>query len=147
MTDVSPPPVSALPRTWWSRYKWFVILPLGVMAGLAALAALVALILSFAFGIMRSTDAYQQGLSRAEANPAVASGLGTPITPGWLMSGNIDLNNDAGTADISIPVTGPRGSGTIHVVGTKTAGVWTYTVMDIALTGSHQVIDLSKPGQ
>ena len=143
---VGPPPLPPMTvGSWWSRHKLWVIVPLAILAGIAALVVFAALIMAFVFGMIRSTDAYQQGLTRARADTTVVGAIGAPIEPGWVVAGNIDLTNDSGTADISIPVAGPRGTGTIHVIGTKTAGVWTYSELDVTVEPSHRVIDLRKP--
>jgi Cytochrome oxidase complex assembly protein 1 len=144
MTDVPPALAAATPGGWWSRHKLWVLVPLAILVSLAAFVGFIALIVWAVIGFMRGSDAYQQGLSRARANPAVLSSLGTPVEPGWLVLGNVELHDNSGNSDISFPVTGPSGSATIHVVGTESSGVWTYSKVDITLDGSHQVIDLSK---
>lgn len=148
LRSVAPPPLASAPRptgSWRSRNYLWVIVPLAILAGIIAMAGFVAGIIAFVFGLMRSSDAYQQGLARAQKSPAAIDALGTPVTPGWFVSGNIEFKDDSGTADIDFPVSGPRGAGDVHVVGTKAAGVWTYSKMDLTLQPSHRVIDLAKP--
>ena len=79
------------------------------------------------FYLIKTTEPYQYGLEQAQQHPEVIQILGEPITDGWWISGNIETNNSSGTADISIPLGGPRGNGTLFVIGDKEAGKWTYS--------------------
>ena len=57
--------------------------------------------------------------------------LGTPITAGFFVSGNINVYGSSGNADLGIPVKGPLGSGTVYVVARKSAGRWSYQTMEL----------------
>ena len=60
----------------------------------------------------------------AAGHPAVVEVTGEPIEAGWLVSGNIQINGQTGRADLSIPISGPRGGGQLQVEATKNAGEW-----------------------
>jgi hypothetical protein len=81
-------------------------------------------------GAIKATEPYKDSLEKAQANSQVQSALGTPIESAYFVTGNINLNNDAGDANLQYSVSGPRGTGTITVEGAKTAGIWTYTTME-----------------
>ena len=55
----------------------------------------------------------------------------------------LNLKNDDGEADISFPVSGPKGAGQVHVQGTKTNGVWRYDEISITLENEGKTIDLT----
>jgi hypothetical protein len=78
---------------------------------------------------MRSSQPYKDGLARATADPRVIEALGSPVEPGLFVSGNIQTNNQSGSADINIPLKGSKQKGSLHVVGTREGGRWTYTRM------------------
>jgi len=59
-------------------------------------------------------------------------------------SGSISLENDTGTVDFSIPVSGPDGKGTVKVKGTKEAGNWTYEVWELRVDGRPEPIPLGQ---
>ncbi|HKP03647.1 MAG TPA: cytochrome c oxidase assembly factor Coa1 family protein [Chthoniobacterales bacterium] len=161
--DSTPPPPSPPPQpftpapqpspqpapSWWNRnWKWFV--PTGCCLGsiLAILLAIVVFgagifgIISGVGKILKSSEPYQTALARAKSNEKVVTALGTPIEEGFPM-GSVNTNNDSGDADLSIPVTGPKGKGTIYVVGTRSGGTWTYSKMSVKITGTDEEIDLS----
>jgi hypothetical protein len=134
---------------WWSRnWKWFV--PTGCCLG--SLMGIVLAIAIFGMGIvglisgvgkiLKSSEPYQTAVARAKANEKVVAALGTPIDDSFPM-GKVNTNNDTGDADLSIPLSGPKGKATVYVVGTRSGGVWTYSKMSVTITGSGEEVDLS----
>ncbi len=91
---------------------------------------------------IRNSDAYQVGMAQARANPQVVAALGEPIESGFWIQGNINVENQSGDVDVSIPISGPRGSGTLYVVGTRSAGRWQYSTMAVEIPGSAGRIDV-----
>jgi hypothetical protein len=55
------------------------------------------------------------------------------------MSGQINVQNTTGDADINIPVSGPKGKGTIHAVAKKEGGSWRYSVLDVQVDGGPNI--------
>jgi len=107
--------------------------------------AFVLVIAGFVFGMLRNSDPAKMAIQRAEANPVVASRLGTPLKMGLLVSGNVNVNGASGHADMSIPVTGPRGRGTIYLIADKTLGRWEFSALEIALNDEAQRVNLLQP--
>lgn len=111
-----------------------------IIAAFIAIGVIVALIV---FKMMWSSDAVEQAVERAANAPEVQAALGTPIETGWVLSGNISLNNGAGTASVQIPISGPKGSATIVADATKEPGqAWTYRVLKVNIASPPQTIDL-----
>ncbi len=126
------------PPNWWSRnWKWFV--PTLVVTGMALIAAFILAIMSFLFGMMKSSEPYQTGLSRARADAAVVAALGEPITPGYFVQGNIDGSAASGEANLAIPLKGSRGAATLYVEANKRAGEWQYETLVVALDGGQRI--------
>jgi hypothetical protein len=134
----------ATPRpNWWKRnWKWFV--PLGCFTMVLVLLIFVGSILVIVFSAMKSTDVYKDALARAKTDPAVIEALGSPIKDGFLMSGNTNVNGAAGESNLSIPISGPKGKGTIYVSAQKSLGKWMYSGLVVELAQTHQRIDLLK---
>jgi len=91
------------------------------------------------------SDFYTQALARARANPQVAEKIGQPLKAGWLASGNINSSGPSGDANISIPLSGPQGKGTLYVVAKKSAGVWELETLQVEIAGEAERIDLLQP--
>jgi hypothetical protein len=68
--------------------------------------------------------------------------LGSPIKEGFLVSGNTNVNGASGEANLSIPVSGPKGKGTIYVAAAKSLGRWNYSGLIVEIAKTHQRIDL-----
>ena len=126
---------------WWAR-NWQWAVPGGCLATLAFFAAFVATIASLVFGIMRSSDAYKEAVAKAEASPAVQAALGQPIKEGLFTTGSINVNDSCGEAHLAIPVSGPKGRGTLFAEAEKSAGRWNYSALAVEIKGSGQRIDL-----
>jgi hypothetical protein len=129
-------PVAAR-KGWFSRnWRWlvptfliiFVVLPL--------------LLIGSIFAAMKNSDAAKESLLRAQKNALVVEKLGTPIEEGWMVSGSINTSTTSGDADLAVPISGPKGQGKIYVTAHKSAGAWGYQVMEVAIEGSNQRINL-----
>lgn len=128
---------------WWSRnWKWFV--PAGCLTLILLFGLFITLIISVAMGAMKSSDAYKQAVARARANPTVVEKLGTPIAEGYFVSGNVNVQNDSGNAELQIPISGPKGKAVIHAVAVKSAGQWEYSRLTVAIEGQPE-LDLLGP--
>ena len=93
---------------------------------------------------LKSNDPYKDSIAAVQANSAAIEAIGDPIEPGFMPSGNINVVDDSGEVDFLISVSGPKGSGTITVIGTKAAGVWSYQTWHLKVAGQEEVIPLSK---
>lgn len=130
------------PAGWWSRnWKWF--LPTGCcLTPLVLGGAFFAFVVVVVFGAMKQSDVYKTAVGRAKADARVTSALGTPISEGWFLSGKTNVNGGSGDADLSIPISGPKGKGTIYAVATKSAGQWTYSKLAVKIDSTGETIDL-----
>jgi hypothetical protein len=134
-------------QTWWSRnWKWVV--PVGCLAPVLVCGGAIALIIVVVFGAIKSSEPYTEALAKARANQEVKALIGEPIEPGYFVNGSIEVSGPSGKADFSIPISGPKKSATLHVVGTKAAGKWEYSTLEVAPEGSDKRIDLrSQPAK
>jgi hypothetical protein len=99
-----------------------------------------------AMGSMKNADVYKQAMAKASANPEVTQKIGTPLKAGWFVSGSINMSGDSGKADFTIPITGPKGKGTIYLDATKFAGQWEFQRLVVGVEGEAGRINL-LPGQ
>jgi hypothetical protein len=131
-------------RSWWRRNaRWLV--PLIVLAAALLFAGLCVLcveFVSFVMGMMKSCDAYKEGLARAKAHPAVQAALGTPIKDGFFVTGNVSTGGTSGKADLAVPISGPKGKATLCVVASKSAGQWSFSTLAVEVKGSSENISL-----
>lgn len=136
---MEPPPEHPARRSWWSRnWKWVV--PLGVVAPILACGGFIGILVTVIFSVMKGSVAYTESVAAVRADPAVVAALGTPIEEG-LPRGNIEVNGATGYADLAIPISGPRGDGTIYVSAEKRRGQWHFTTLQVQ-TDDQQWFDL-----
>jgi len=135
------PILLAQKANWWKRnWKWFV--PLGCFTVVLLFLVSVGSILLIVFSALKSTDVYKDALARAKADPAVIGALGSPLQDGFLVSGNTNVNGASGESNLSIPISGPKGKGTIYVSAKKSLGQWNYSGLVVEISQTHQRIDL-----
>jgi Cytochrome oxidase complex assembly protein 1 len=124
-------------RSWLGRnWKWLLA------AVFVCGAVFVVGIFTLVMGAMRGSDVAREATARAQANTLVGQRLGTPISEGWMVSGSINVSPGAGDADLSVPISGPKGKGTVYVKAQKAGGEWTYSLMLATIEGSSERIDL-----
>jgi hypothetical protein len=124
-------------RSWLGR-NWKKLLAAMFLCGAIFVVGIFTLIM----GAMRSSDVAKEAIARAQSSQLVAQRLGAPISAGWLVSGSINVSPGAGDADLSLPISGPKGKGTVYVRAQKTAGEWAYMMMVATTEGSNDRIDL-----
>ncbi|MEP0263125.1 cytochrome c oxidase assembly factor 1 family protein [Dokdonia sp.] len=133
-------------RSWWKRnWKWVV--PTGGCLTLILL--LVFFVGAAIFGatkMMSGSEPYQEGLTKAQSNEQVIELLGEPIENNGIMQGSINFSNNSGDADIRVPIKGPKGEGTVYIVGEKHNGVWTYSELEVRIDQNSEVINLLNEG-
>ena len=119
---------------WFSRnWKW--LLPVGCLVPMVCCGV-------FGFGtyfavtkVIQSSGAYAGALEKVNQNPDVAATLGTPVMPGFGMSGEVKENNQSGSADFTVPINGSKGKGSMHVVARRTGGEWNFERIDVEAGG------------
>jgi len=128
-------------RSWWSQnWKW-------ITAGCALLAFLplailgiIALVLSG----MRNSDVCRLAMAYVRQDEVVLQKLGSPIEQGWLMSGTMQTSGGSGTADLSLPISGPKGKGKLYLTAEKRAGEWKFSTLVLRIEGETEAIDLLR---
>lgn len=93
---------------------------------------------------MKSLGAYTIAVHRAEADARVTAVTGTPLKEGLLVMGSFNVNGASGRAELAIPMSGPRGKGTIYLVAAQSAGEWRFSTLVFQVDPSGERIDLQK---
>jgi hypothetical protein len=95
-----------------------------VLGAFSTFALFIISVFALVEGMMRATGAYSMAMTQAEDSPCVVQALGSPLTVEWMISGNTNENGDDGSANLSIPVHGPKGKGTLDLDARKLNGAW-----------------------
>jgi hypothetical protein len=132
------------PRGWFRRHLACII-PAGCLLALLIVAGLILGALLLGVREFRKMAPYKDALAAARANAEVIDALGRPIEVGTFGSYNMKVTGSTGSLDMSIPISGPKGRGTLYVVATKSAGQWTIERLEVEIEGRRGRIDLLRP--
>lgn len=126
---------------WWNRnWKWFV--PVGGLGAIILLALFCALIAYIAFGFVKSSGVNKEAIAKAKMDSGLMHALGSPIKEGIFVTGNMKISGASGQADLTIPISGPKGKATLYVLATKSADKWKFSTLEVAISGSGERINL-----
>lgn len=123
-------------------WKWGLI---GCGCLTAAVAAFVVVLVVFVFGVIKKSDVYKEALSRVQSDPRVVAALGSPVEPGFMVTGSVHADTEhGGNAEINFPVHGPKGQAKVRAVATRENDVWKYETLRVTPDGGSP-IDLATP--
>ncbi|UXM94093.1 cytochrome c oxidase assembly factor 1 family protein [Bartonella sp. HY329] len=130
------------PISWWARNKgWFF--PLLIILGcIGAFILVICTIIYFVVGAVKKSEPYLLGLEIAKKNAEIVALMGEPIEEGFFVGGNTPAPNEQGMIDMSIPLTGPKGSGVVLIVGQKLGDDWKYSRILFRSNETTAVVDL-----
>lgn len=141
----SPMAVPSPPKKNWLAAHWKSALAVGCLGLIALIVTFIGGILFLVESSIKNTPAYTEALARAQANPVVAEKIGQPLHAGWFVSGSINISGSSGNADFSVPISGPKGKGTLYVVAKKSAGRWQFETLQAEIEGNSERINLLVP--
>jgi len=113
---------------------------LTVIAGIATFGLFVGFLLVTIESELRRSQIYETTLNKAGQSPCVAAKEGIPFAPGWFVTGSLTESRVEGSADLEIPIHGPKGNGTLVVSGKKQDGTW--SIADLTLQQNGRDIGL-----
>jgi Cytochrome oxidase complex assembly protein 1 len=128
-------------KGWWGR-NWIWVVPVGCVTPILLCGGGIVSIALFVFGTLKTSDVYQQALSRATASEEVKKRLGEPVTAGFWVAGAIQISDAAGNADLVIPISGPKGSAVLQAAATKANGKWDFSKLELLAEGATGPINL-----
>ena len=128
-------------KSWLEQNPYWKI-PFGCLTLIFLIALFVVVLMTVITTSLRNSDVYKQALAQAASNSQVRLQIGEPLKPAWLLSGQLNVSGSTGNANLSIPISGPRGKGTIRAIANKTGRVWRFTYLQISVDGHPASIDL-----
>jgi hypothetical protein len=143
MEPAAPPPPMPQPNWFGRNWKWVV--PVGCLLPVLFVGGCALMVFFFATSMMKQSEAYKIALARVQANSAVVEAIGSPISQTGIVSGNSNVNGAAGEANLSIPLSGPKGKATLYVEAKKSADRWFFQTMVMKIEKTGERIDLNKP--
>lgn len=137
---------SSCKPNWWDRnWRWFV--PAVCVLLMLVVCSFIGLVFYGVSSAMKSTDAYQLAVQRARSDPEVTAAIGDPIIEGFFTTGSINTSGSSGSADMAIPISGPKGEAVIYLSATKSVGRWKFDDLIVDIDTSGDRIDLLQDHQ
>jgi hypothetical protein len=127
-------------KSWVERHALWKI-PLGLLTLLLLMLIFGIVVFTVVTTSFRHSDVYQKAMRTATSDPQVREQLGEPIKAAWAVSGELNLSGSTGHANLSIPISGPRGSGVIRAVADK-SGIWKFSCLEVEMKGRAGKIEL-----
>ena len=112
-------------------------LPAIVVVAILGVLLCVGLVFFMIMNMMKSNGAHELAMEIVRNNPTVEEALGKPVVEDMFVSGSVSENGASGSAELSIPLSGSRASGTLEVQAVKQNGQWKIVSMYLD-TGSRR---------
>jgi len=129
-------------KNWFTR-NWLWVIPVGGCLTIICLFVFgVGAIFFGVTNVLKNSTPYEYAVELASNNSDVIQFLGEPIETHGIMSGNISIQNNSGEVDISIPIKGSKGKGTVIVIGEKIDGEWFYEELYVLIKETNEKINL-----
>ncbi len=128
-------------KSWLEQHPHWKI-PLGCLTLILLIGVFATILITIITTSFRSSEVYKQAMARATENLQVRERIGEPINAVWLVSGQLNVSGSTGNANLSIPISGPKGKGVIRAVAKKSGSVWRFTYLQVKVEGQPGNIDL-----
>lgn len=123
--------------SWWKRnWKWVV--PVGGCFTIIIIAVIA--IGSIFYGVanaIEDSQPYEYALEKINADEDLINALGSPIEKDGMVQGSWNYTNGKKSANMVVPISGPKGSGTLFVEATGEDDDWTYDVIRVEIGDSE----------
>lgn len=86
-----------------------------VVGGLLVLVGTGVVFMVVLFNSLKSTETYQHAAQVATQDPRAIAASGAPVKTRWYFTANISTSGPTGKAELAIPVSASRQSGTVYV--------------------------------
>ncbi|QPC92485.1 cytochrome c oxidase assembly factor Coa1 family protein [Mesorhizobium sp. INR15] len=114
----------------------------GLLVWVVALGGLAVTIGSIPY-ILKGSDAYHMTMDAVRADDRVKAAIGDDLAANFWIGGSINVNaNGTGAAQLSIPVHGAKGKGTVYSTAIRTAGTWSQRLLVVRVDGVEAPIVL-----
>jgi hypothetical protein len=124
--------------SWWSRnWKW--VLGGGCLGILLSCGCLSAIIFGVTYSALKGTGVYVDAVAAATQSHEVQEALGAPVDAGFMMQGSVNVDDEGGRANFSVPLQGSKKEGSLRVEAYKQGGDWHFTTLTVEVPGQDSI--------
>jgi len=128
-------------KSWFSR-NWGWVLGGGclsvIIIGVLAIGGLIYTVSDAVTG----SEPYTHALAKTIENERVIEFLGAPIETNGMGNTSYNYSNGTTTAELTIPIKGPKDEGNIIVDAEKINDEWAYKILYVKIDGETETINL-----
>ncbi len=127
--------------SWWKRnWKWVVPVG-GCLTVIILFIVFVGSLIWGAASLIGDSQPAEYAMELINKDEDMIRLLGTPIEKDGMVQGNVNWSNGDKSANLTIPVSGPEGKGTLIVNARGKGEEWIYDRIEV-LIGDEEAIDL-----
>ena len=128
-------------KSWFSR-NWGWVLGGGCLSLIVVGVLVIGGIVYKVSDTLKESEPYTYALIRTIDNEKVVEFLGTPIETNGMGSTSYKYANGSTSAELVIPIKGPKDEGSIIVDAEKINDEWAYNLLYVKIDGETETINL-----
>nr|WP_321247545.1 cytochrome c oxidase assembly factor Coa1 family protein [uncultured Psychroserpens sp.] len=128
-------------KSWFSR-NWGWVLGGGCLSLIVVGVLVIGGIVYKVSDTLKESEPYTYALIRTIDNERVVEFLGTPIETNGMGSTSYKYANGSTSAELVIPIKGPKDEGSIIVDAEKINDEWAYNLLYVKIDGETETINL-----
>ncbi|MEO0525848.1 MAG: cytochrome c oxidase assembly factor Coa1 family protein [Bacteroidota bacterium] len=127
--------------SWWKRnWKW-VVPAGGCLSLILVLVFFIGYLVYGVSNIFSGSEPYEYAFEKINNDEQIVGLLGAPIEKDGMVKGSINWNNGEKKADMEIPITGPKGTGTLYINASGNGDGWIYHEIKVTIK-DNEAFDL-----
>ncbi|WP_369998649.1 cytochrome c oxidase assembly factor Coa1 family protein [Winogradskyella sp.] len=128
-------------KSWFAR-NWGWVLGGGCLTIIIIVVISIGGLVYKVVDSVKESEPYTHALVEAMENDRVIYFLGEPIETNGMGNTNFSYKNGTSTANLTIPIKGPKDEGSIIVNAEKINDEWAYRELYVKIDGETETIDL-----
>lgn len=129
-----------LPEQGWWKRNWSWAVPVG--GCLTVLIIIGVSIGSIFFGVtsmLEDSVPLEYALEKINADPNIIEQMGSPIEKNGIIQGGFNWTGDEKSANMKVPVKGPKDTGTLFIKATAIGDNWTYHEIRVVIQDNEEL--------
>lgn len=128
-------------KSWFGR-NWGWVLGGGCLSIIVVVVLAIGGIIYKVSDAVKGSEPYTHAYAKTIENEKVIEFLGVPIETNGMGSTSYKYGNGSTTAELTIPIKGPKDEGNIIVSAEKINDEWTYNSLYVKIDGETETINL-----
>jgi len=124
---------------WWQRnWKW--VIPVG--GCFTILVVIIFFIGSIFYGVtnvLENSEPFEHAINKINNDQELIELLGSPIEKDGMPQGHINWNNNKKSADMKIPIAGPKGKAVLYIIAHGEGDDWNYDEIRVTVKDNEEI--------